>query len=140
MKKLLEEHLVTHEAEEFIHEKIKDTVVMVGEARVFYLDVPVVASTVFDRNLLEILFTRFQNMSSIAEFLKKQNLRYLYIHWNEISRLRDTYTFKYDKETIPGFLWLDIRKLHYFLDKHCQKIFPEKASKTSDKIEIYFVK
>lgn len=135
-KQIIMQHHPPYPAEEFIQENIPNKpssgkILLVGEARTFYLDHDIVASTVFDNNLLETLFTKYSNPSQIAEALRQHRVHYLYFHWNEVLRLQETYTFTYQNQQIPGYLRIPSVTLNYFLTKHCKRIFPKPA--TEDK-------
>ena len=140
MEQLLTQHYPPYHAEEFLNQQSQGRVLMIGEARIFYLDRPLVANTVFDRNLLELLFQRYHSTAAIAAFLKKQDIRYLYFNWNEVSRLRQTYAFHWKGRKYTGFLQIDLSRLNQFLDRHCRKVFPGNSGKQPDRIEVYYVK
>ncbi len=130
----LQETYPPYEAEQFIQENLQDhKLLVVGEARIFYLDCPIVSSTVFDRNLLETLFQEHQQPKKIAQALQNQNIHFIYVNWQEIARLQDTYSFPYQGKRLPGFLWVEPQRLQTFFQTQCIRIFPtQKAT-----IEIY---
>jgi hypothetical protein len=64
-----------------------ERVLMVGDARVFDLRVPIASSSCFDRSLLEEL-AQLPAAKERAEFLRRRRIGYLAVDWGEIERYR----------------------------------------------------
>ncbi len=67
-------------------------VLLVGDARPFDLEVPVLYSTCFNDSLLERI-AQGQSPEAIARSLGELGVTHVYVHWGEIKRYRDTYGF-----------------------------------------------
>jgi len=62
-------------------------VLMVGDAQVFDLEVPVLYNTCFDDSLLEQL-TKGRTAQQIQAAFDEQGISHVFVHWGEISRYR----------------------------------------------------
>ena len=62
-------------------------VLLVGDAQVFDLEVPVLYNTVFDTCVFETLF-RGRSADEIRDELDQQKISHVFVHWGEIGRYR----------------------------------------------------
>jgi hypothetical protein len=67
--------------------KAGERVLMVGDARVFDLRVPIASSSCFDRSMLEEL-AGLVDPKERAEFFRRRGVRYVAVDWGEIERYR----------------------------------------------------
>ena len=112
--------------EEFINTKISTQVLFIGEARIYYFDSPIIANTVFNRNLLEELLLKY-NDTDVKKILKQQNIFYIYANWNEVARLDITYAFTYQGKQRNGyFSQISLARVKQFLKTQCNIILEEK--------------
>lgn len=93
-------------------------VLMVGEAQVFDLEVPVLYNTCFDDCLFERLVTRpgskeRRSPEEIRAALADQGVSYVYVDWGEIERYRRTYGFANypEPDEFVTFVAKEIRRL-----------------------------
>ncbi len=139
-EKILAQHHPCYPAEKFLEEsQIQDTILVIGEARTFYLDQPLITNTVFDYNHFEILLNKIPEVSQISEYLKSRNIFYLYFHWDEIDRLQKTYQYPYQGKMLPGFWEIENKKLEKFLKLYCERIFLYPQTGKAN-LEIYRIK
>ena len=69
-----------------------DTVLLVGDAQPFDLEIPAIYNTCFDENVFERTMkgrTREQRIKALAD----RNISHVYVHWPEIERYRNSYGF-----------------------------------------------
>jgi len=74
-------------------------VMLVGEARTFYLKTPCLYAVVFNRHPLAEARQRLHDDKAILQWLGQQGVTHIYVDWLEMNRLRSTYGF--DKEVEP---------------------------------------
>jgi hypothetical protein len=93
-------------------------VMLVGEARTFYIQTPYVYAVVFNRHPLSKMVSRYERPAAIIERLRKENITHILVHWSEMRRLQRTYGFDaeidrelFDRLTAAG---LEV-KTHFFL-------------------------
>jgi hypothetical protein len=63
------------------------SVLSVGDAQVFDLDVPVIYNTAFDENLAGVIFEH-RNPPQIAAELHRRHVSHVFVNWNEVYRYR----------------------------------------------------
>jgi hypothetical protein len=64
-------------------------VLMVGDAQVFDLEVPVLYNTWLDDSVFEHL-VRGRTAREVLQAFRRENITYVYVHWGEIARYRAT--------------------------------------------------
>ena len=99
-------------------------VLMVGEARTFYCTTDVIAATVFDVNPLAELCRTATDVAGVHDALAELGVTHIYINLPETRRLRETYRFEFDGETLPGYWHLGTVGWHVFAEfmtKHCEQ-------------------
>lgn len=79
----------------YLNEQAGGAVLMVGEAQVFDLDVPVLYNTWLDDSIFEQIVRnpqtgRLRNAADIAADLAARGVSHVYVAWSEIQRYRDT--------------------------------------------------
>jgi len=80
-------------------------VMLVGEARTFYFDRPLLYSTVFnDHPIEEALEIPPDNLRGAVAALRETGANYVLINWGEIARLARTYSYTYKGEKHAGYL------------------------------------
>lgn len=95
------------EAIEFLNRKLPQgsKVLFVGEARVYYCDVPFAANTVFDDWLLSRLW-REAPAEGRADFVHRRlgelGFTHIYVNYPELERERASFTFSFKGKSIPG--------------------------------------
>lgn len=68
-------------------------VMLVGEARTFYIRVPCEYATVFNRQPLAEALDRAPDPAAVLDWLRARGVTHLLVHWGEMARLADTYGF-----------------------------------------------
>jgi hypothetical protein len=68
-------------------------VMLVGEARVFYVLPPCEYATVFNHHPLAEAVRRDSEAKAVMQWLRQRGTRYILVHWGEVRRLRATYGF-----------------------------------------------
>ncbi len=77
-------------------------VLLVGEARVYYLEVPTVYAVVFSDGSIEGILAGGPE-PALAR-MRELGITHLYVNWCEIRRLRETYGYTYDGRKRVGYL------------------------------------
>ena len=92
----------------YVRQKLSrgDRLLMIGEARAFYMPENVDYHVVFNRNPLAEAVAQASNDEDIIRWLNEQGYTHLLVHWMEMERLRKTYGF-WDELTIPLFRRLE---------------------------------
>ncbi len=68
-------------------------VMLVGEARTFYVRVPCVYATVFNHHPLGRIAARAEDAHEVLTAMRREGITHLLVHWGEIVRLRNSYGF-----------------------------------------------
>jgi hypothetical protein len=78
-----------HPAHRYLNQHVPPghAALLVGEAQVFDLEVPVFYSTCWDDSFLE-LWTKGKTRQERLEILKKHRISHVFVHWHEIHRYR----------------------------------------------------
>lgn len=91
-------------------------VLMIGDARAFYVKREVDYCVVFNRNPFSEAVERANNTGDILQWLRARGYSQVLVHWNEIARLTRTYGFSpfvtpelFDRLTAAG-----LKRLHEF--------------------------
>jgi hypothetical protein len=80
-------------------------VMLVGEARTFYFDRPLLYSTVFnDHPIEEALRIPSDDRRGAVAALRETGANYVLINWGEVARLSRTYSYTYNGEKHAGYL------------------------------------
>ncbi len=66
---------------------------LVGEARTFYVRVPCVYATVFNHHPLGDIAARVNDAAGVLAELRRDGITHLLVHWGEMARLRNSYGF-----------------------------------------------
>lgn len=79
----------------YLNEHAKGTVLLVGEAQVFDLEVPILYNTWLDDSVFESIFRDpatggLRTADEICAELKSRNVSHVYVSWSEIGRYIDT--------------------------------------------------
>jgi hypothetical protein len=69
---------------------------MVGEARSFYVRPPCEYAVVFNRHPLARAWRRLGSGAAVMDWLRERGTTHLFVHWGEITRLRSTYGYEPD--------------------------------------------
>lgn len=72
------------------------TVLLIGEARTFYVTSPCEYATVFNRQPLGDAVRDQPGPGAIMDWLRRRGTRYVLVHWAEMDRLKNTYGFDPD--------------------------------------------
>jgi len=81
------------------------TVMLVGEARVYYFDRPLRSSVVFNDHPIEpALELAESDLPAAVGRLRSTGASYVLVNWLELRRLAETYRFRYGAEERPGCL------------------------------------
>jgi len=75
-------------------------ILLIGEARAFYFDRPVVYWTVFNRN--DFALAAAEGVKATVDYLLSMGVTHLYVDWMEVQRLQSTYGL--EKSINPAFL------------------------------------
>ncbi len=93
-------------------------VMLVGEARTFYIQKPCVYAVVFNRHPLSEMVGRYKKPTDVISRLQQDGITHILVHWMEMQRLQGTYGFDpeidrdlFDRLTAAG---LKVQK-HFFL-------------------------
>ncbi|MBI1869911.1 MAG: glycosyltransferase family 39 protein [Chlamydiae bacterium] len=115
--KYLRHRLPPYRAVEFLNRAMKpgEKVLLVGEARVFYLKRDVLASTPFDVPVIVQYLEGAKNSGEIYQRLRSDGISYILIHQNEMRRL--DHSFPHWSDRIDG------RKLNLFLRDYSKPVF-----------------
>lgn len=110
----VEGYIGGYEYLEYVNKHPEKRVLLVGEARPFYIKTPhVIYNTVFNRNLLaESLSISYKEAISYIERVRPD---FIYVNWEEVKRLRRTYGF--DDSIRPGMFYYLSRTSRYSLKK-----------------------
>jgi len=76
-------------------------VLMVGDAEVFDLEVPILYNTCFDDSIFERL-VQGRTASEVAAALQSRQISHVYVHWGEIARYRSPGNYGYTDFVAPG--------------------------------------
>ncbi|MHC4799439.1 MAG: hypothetical protein ACYTF1_22620, partial [Planctomycetota bacterium] len=68
-------------------------VMMVGEARSFYVKTPCEYAVVFSHHRLDEAAWRLPHAKAVVHWLVQEGFTHLYVDWSEMHRLRQTYGF-----------------------------------------------
>lgn len=86
-------------------EKPRGTLLLIGEARCFDYETPVLFSSCWNDSPLETIVLdenkRMRSTESIREELKKRNITDIFVNWNEISRFRSEGNYGFTKFIEP---------------------------------------
>lgn len=77
-------------------------VLLIGEARVYYLEVPTVYSVVFSDGAIEGILAGGPE-SALAR-MRELGITHIYVNWVEVRRLRETYGYVYEERKRVGYL------------------------------------
>lgn len=81
----------------------EEKVLLVGDAQVFDLEMPVLYNTCFDRSILVDLLADHSPEEFVAE-LQSQGIRYVWIDQNELKRYRSPGNYGYDPRLTDAYL------------------------------------
>jgi hypothetical protein len=79
-------------------------VLLVGEARAFDVEVPVLYNTCFDPNVFEQLMEPDPTREGRLEKLRRHRIAYVYVNWNEIARYRGPGNYGYTDYVTPDLI------------------------------------
>jgi hypothetical protein len=79
-------------------------VLLVGEARAFDVEVPVLYNTCFDPNVFEQLMAPDPSREGRFEALRRNRIAYVYVNWNEIARYRSPGNYGYTDYVTPELI------------------------------------
>ena len=124
----LQHHHVLYDVEQFLNKNIDLPVLFVGEARTFYFDGSIYASTVFNRNFFEEVLQSSKTDQEARLFFKKSNIYYFYVNLNEIQRLDNNYKFIFQGKTYKGYFpWITYERVHQFFQSQCIILYEKKG-------------
>jgi hypothetical protein len=94
----LDEHYPAYPLLRFMNENLGGhaLVLFFGDAQVYYADVRVSASTVFDRGLLEEILPSAESAGDVRDKLVRAGVTHIYINYAEIKRLNRYYGYLND--------------------------------------------
>jgi len=68
-------------------------VMLVGEARSFYIQIPCTCAVVFNHHPLADAVRRLPDAGAVLQWLRRRGITHVLAHWSEMERLRRTYGF-----------------------------------------------
>jgi hypothetical protein len=80
------------------------TILMVGEARAFDVEVPVLYNTCFDPNVFEQLMEPDPTREGRLQKLRRHRIAYVYVNWSEIARYRSPGNYGYTDYVTPELI------------------------------------
>ena len=94
----LDKHYPAYPLLRFMNENLTEDglVLFFGDSQVYYADVPVSASTVFDRGLLEEILPSAEGAGDVRDKLVRAGVTHIYINYAEIKRLNRYYGYLND--------------------------------------------
>jgi hypothetical protein len=85
-----------HHAQRYLNEHVQPgyRALLVGEAQVFDLEVPILYNTCFDDSVLEVL-TRGRSREERLAALREHRISHIYVSWHELDRYREPGNYGY---------------------------------------------